>query len=70
MTFGKNLTFAQLTNKKTLQSSSITTGQYIMRRRRINYRHRRYIQTYPSCLAHEILLPMQLLNLNNHPLRQ
>src|SRR5271167_777465 len=29
MTFGKNLTFAQLTNKKTLQSSSITTGQYI-----------------------------------------
>jgi len=41
-----------------------------MRRRRINYRHRLYSQTYPSCLAHEILLPLQLQNLNDHPLPQ
>jgi hypothetical protein len=61
----KKLTFAQPTDQNTSQSSSIMAVQYNTQRP-----HRRHTQTYPSCLADEILLPLQLLNLNDHPLQQ
>ena len=71
ITFEKKLTFAQATDQNTSQSSSIMAVQYNTQRRRINYpRIVCHTQTYPSCLADEILLPLQLLNLNNHPLQQ
>ena len=63
--FEKNLTFVCLPDRNTLQSSSIIIIYNVL----VSIIHI-HTQTYPSWLADKILLPLQLPNLNDHPLRQ